>query len=248
MTPIDSADLEMWVDVQLASLAPADDWRPDAAAGLNAAQARRRADQSRRLRWSAGVLTAGVLALSVPGTWAFGAKCVAACVNAASRATQLWQGDGPAASHPPVTGVRLGDLAPDFVGTDLNGAAVHLTSFRGQVVVLNFWATWCAPCRSEIPQLNALQTEFRDRGLRVIGVSVDTDGWTAIERFRDGQPIDYVVTLADDDVRSAFAGVSELPMTLIVDREGRIVIKQIGVLSEGTQDDRISALLVRPVF
>src|SRR5215469_2758157 len=112
MAPIDSTDLDMWVDARLASLSPTDDFHPDAAAGLSAARARQRTDRSRRVQWSAGVITVGLLAVAVPGVRAFGAKCVAACVNGAS---QLWQSNEPAASRPPVTGVHLGDLAPDFV-------------------------------------------------------------------------------------------------------------------------------------
>jgi thiol-disulfide isomerase/thioredoxin len=234
---------DLWVDEHLSLLTPIEHPRLDLPARLAEIYARRTAARSRRMRWGGAALAAAAICLSLPGARVFSAKCVAACVNATTRATQLWRHDEPEANRPRVVGSTLGSLAPNLLGADVDGRPVLLSSLRGHVVVVNFWATWCAPCQSEIPLLNSLQSEFGGEGLDVIGVSLDEAGWPAIASFRERQPIDYPVVLATDEVTAAFGGVAALPMSFVIDRDGVIVIKSAGVLTEGTYERPIEKLL-----
>ena len=238
----DHDDVGKWVDDRVAGLDPGGR-APDLTVRLNDARTRRSALRLRRLRWTGAGVVAAIVFVAVPGTRAFGARCVEACVNATTRVSQLWRADEPEASTPRVVGATLGDIAPDLVGADSQGRPVHLSSLRGRVIVLNFWATWCGPCRSEIPLLNDLQARFGAQGFDVIGVSLDAGGWAAIQAFTAQTPMDYAVALENDDVAEAFGGVGVLPMTFIIDRDGLIVVKRIGPISSGAYDESIAKWL-----
>jgi thiol-disulfide isomerase/thioredoxin len=216
-----------------------------ASARLSAIDERRTAHRNSRLRWAGAAIAATLVVTSVPITRAFAARCIEACVNVTTSVSQLWRADEPEASLPRVVGLSVGDIVPDLAGIDRSGQRLHLSSLRGRMVVLNFWATWCGPCKAEVPMLNDLQARFRANGLEVIGVSIDEDGWPAINQFVSEQNVGYAVTLADDDTIRTFGGVTELPMTLIVDRDGRIIVKRIGVLTEGGDYDRLVKLFER---
>jgi thiol-disulfide isomerase/thioredoxin len=108
----------------------------------------------------------------------------------------------------------------------LEGKTFQLAELRGRVVLLNFWATWCIPCRSEIPELNNMHRDLEARGLSVVGVST-YDGAEGVRNFWKDIKQDYPVFLGDQNVESTFA-VSALPTTFILDREGRIRAKIIG--------------------
>ena len=226
---IGSAD--RFVDEQLASLDPAAAM-PDVPGRLAQAHVRQSRARVRRLRWAVTGVTAAIVFAAVPATRAFGARCVEACVNATTRVSQLWSADEPEASTPRVVGATIGDIAPDLIGTDSQGHAVHLSALRGRVVVLNFWATWCGPCRAEIPLLNEMQTRLGPRGLTIAGVALDQGGWNAIQNFVAGTPIEYGVALGSDAISDAYGGVDGLPMTFIIDRNGLIVAKHRGLPAE----------------
>ena len=243
----DHVDVDPWVNEQLMSLAPEAGWQPEAAARLGDAYARRTANRARHLRWAGAGLAAAVVFVSVPVTRAFGARCVEACVNATTRVTQLWRADEPAAANPPVIGADLGDIAPDLLGSDAAGRSITLSLHRGHVVVANFWATWCGPCKQEIPILNDLNARFGAQGLDVIGVSLDEAGWPAVTPFAADQRIDYPVVLGTDAVAVSFGGVTALPATFLIDQEGRIIAKFEGPLREGLYDVTIIKLLGRQV-
>jgi len=228
--------VDSWVDTRLAALTPDRQWEPSASARLAEVNARRAADASRRRRWMVAAAAPVMLAVSLPGTRAAGARCFSACVAVPSRATQLWRADEPFAGRPPAPGSALGDLASDMLGTDAQGAPVRLSSFRGRVVIVNFWATWCPPCRTEIPRLNALRSRYAADGLEVIGVSIDEDGWSAVTPFAAAQEIDYPLALANENVTSAYGGVTALPTTFVIDRDGRIVQKIVGQLIDEKGD------------
>jgi thiol-disulfide isomerase/thioredoxin len=233
---------DRFVDEQLASLEPRVAGI-DVAARLTDARVRQSAARVRRLRWAGAGVAAAIVFVAVPVTRAFGARCVDACVNASARVSQLWRADEPEAGAPRVVGATLGDIAPDLVGTDSQGQAVHLSSLRGRVVVVNFWATWCGPCRAEVPLLNGLQARFAAEGLAVVGVALDAGGWNAIRDFAAGTPIDYGVSLGNDDVSDAYGGIAALPMTFIIDRTGLIVVKHKGPIAPGMFDDQLSKML-----
>ena len=115
--------------------------------------------------------------------------------------------------------------APDFTLRDLKGNQVSLSDFRGQPVVLNFWATWCSPCRVEIPHLEALYTKYKDQGLVVIGMNTETD-YMKVKRFAEPQ-ISYTVLL-DGGTQAQGYDVSGIPCTYYIDKEGIIQYRSVG--------------------
>jgi cytochrome c-type biogenesis protein len=131
--------------------------------------------------------------------------------------------------------------APDVQFTKLDGSAFRLKDLRGRVVVLNFWATWCIPCRAEIPSLSAMQKDFEARGLSVIGVSYD-DTADLVQSFQKDIPQSYQIVLGGREVGSQLPA-SPLPTTYIIDREGRIRDKMIGERSRAAFESVIKPLL-----
>jgi len=133
--------------------------------------------------------------------------------------------------------------APGWELADLDGKTVRSTDFKGRVVVLDFWATWCPPCRAEIPDFIALQKKYAARGLTVIGVSVDQAGLKTVKSFADKNGINYPVVLADNKIVDAFGGIDGLPTTFIIDRNGNIVKQHLGFTQPATIEKEILALL-----
>jgi cytochrome c-type biogenesis protein len=145
------------------------------------------------------------------------------------------------ASPLPKTPGQTFQAAPDVQFTKLDGSALRLKDLRGRVVVLNFWATWCIPCRSEIPSLSAMQKDFEARGLSVIGVSYD-DTADLVQRFQKDIPQSYQIVLGGREV-GAQLPASPLPTTYIIDREGRIRDKMIGERTRAAFESVIKPLL-----
>lgn len=134
--------------------------------------------------------------------------------------------------------------APDVVLTRADGSAFRLSEFKGKVVVVNFWASWCLPCRLEIPAFNKVAAEYRARGVEFIGVSVDDGGWKDIHEFQKEVPIEYLVVLdADKKAAEGFGGLPGLPVTLYLDREGRVAAKHIGITDVDDLRRQIEGLL-----
>ncbi|HMG75613.1 MAG TPA: cytochrome c biogenesis protein/redoxin [Pyrinomonadaceae bacterium] len=144
-------------------------------------------------------------------------------------------------SPPPKTPGQTFLAAPDVQFTKLDGSAFRLKDLHGRVVVLNFWATWCIPCRSEIPSLSAMQKDFEGRGLSVIGVSYD-DTADLVQRFQKDIPQSYQIVLGGREV-GAQLPASPLPTTYIIDREGRIRDKMIGERTRAAFESVIKPLL-----
>ncbi len=118
-------------------------------------------------------------------------------------------------------------LAPDFALPGVDGKTITLSQLRGRVVLLDFWATWCAPCRLAIPHLNDLYKAYRTRGLEIIGVSLDTGSRERVRRFATSMGIQYPIIIADDQVLKDY-GISPIPTTYLIDREGYISNKWVG--------------------
>jgi thiol-disulfide isomerase/thioredoxin len=135
---------------------------------------------------------------------------------------------------------------PAFTAQDLNGGAISSTAFRGKVVIVNFWATWCPPCRAEIPDLIALQTKYRD-SLQVIGVSQDEAPPEEVKRFVADHGMNYPVVMSTTAIESLFPGIRALPTSFILDREGRLVQKHVGMLNAETTELEARALAGLPV-
>jgi peroxiredoxin len=111
---------------------------------------------------------------------------------------------------------------------DVDGNTVTLDQFRGKVVILDFWATWCPPCRTEIPGYIALQNKYAADGLVIIGVSVDTDGVGPVKKFIKDMGMNYIVVMADDNIQDAYGPIGGYPTTFIIDRDGQIRDKKLG--------------------
>jgi len=134
--------------------------------------------------------------------------------------------------------------APDFTLTDANGKRVSLSDFRGKVVLLNFWATWCGPCAIEIPWFVQFEQQFRSKGLEIIGVSLDDDGWKAIKPFAEQHHINYPILLGNDSVAQLYGGLDALPTTFMIDREGRIAYPpHVGLADKNEYLHEIETLL-----
>lgn len=132
--------------------------------------------------------------------------------------------------------------APDFALPNASGRAVRLEDFRGEVVVLNFWATWCHGCKQELPWFRQFEKEYGSRGLTVIGASTDKDGWTSVTPYLKKKPLNYPVVIADDALTSAYS-LGAMPMTVLIDRQGRVAATCIGVVDRAACDKAIQSLL-----
>ncbi len=133
--------------------------------------------------------------------------------------------------------------APDFVLTTLEGEPVTAESLRGKVVLLNFWATWCPPCRVEMPGFQDVHDEFSDDGFVVLGVSTDRTGRAAVTEFLRERGITYPVAMADGAVVNAYGGARVLPTSFLIDRQGRIRHEVRGYFAEVALREAVRRLL-----
>jgi peroxiredoxin len=133
--------------------------------------------------------------------------------------------------------------APAFTLKDADGKTVSLKDYEGKVVLLNFWATWCGPCKLEIPWFVEFEQKYKDKGFSVVGVSMDEDGWNVIKPFLAEEKVNYRVLLGNDSVGTLYGGVDSLPTTFVIDREGRIAATHIGLVSKSDYQDEIVPLL-----
>ena len=126
----------------------------------------------------------------------------------------------------------------DFTLKDMHGASVKLTDFKGKAILLNYWATWCAPCKQEIPVLNELYTQYKDKGLAIIGISVDDDEPT-LREFAKQFPMSYtIVTAREEEAALEAAGpVWGYPTTFFIGRDGTICSKHMGPATPETKED-----------
>jgi len=124
---------------------------------------------------------------------------------------------------------KSGKAAPEFSLKDASGQTVHLSDYRGKVVLLDFWATWCGPCKIEIPWFMEFESQFKDQGFAVLGVSMDEDGWSVIKPYVKDRKMNYRVLLGDDKVSASYGGLDALPTTLLIDRDGDIASVHQGI-------------------
>ncbi len=135
-----------------------------------------------------------------------------------------------------------GNAAPDFTVTDIDGHKLALSDFKGKVVLLDFWATWCAPCRAEIPHFVEMQNKYGSQGFQVIGISMDDDA-KPVREFYQQYKMNYPLAVGDDKLADRFGGVMGLPVNFLIDREGRIHSKHLGATDVSVFDEEVTALL-----
>ena len=137
----------------------------------------------------------------------------------------------------------VGKSLPGFRLEDQSGTQVTNLEIESKVVLLNFWATWCGPCRTEMPWFVEFQDRYRDSGFTVLAVSVDQEGWEVVRPFIEEQGLNFPVFVGDRDFGEAFGGVNVLPTTFIVDRTGKITARHRGLIDKSEYEKEIEALL-----
>lgn len=133
--------------------------------------------------------------------------------------------------------------APEFALKDADGKAVRLADYRGKVVLLNFWATWCGPCKIEMPWFMEFERKYKDRGFAVIGISMDEEGWQVVKPFITDMAVNYRVLQGDDKTAQSYGGVDALPTTFLIDRDGKVAHTLVGLHGRDEFDHGIQELL-----
>ena len=134
-------------------------------------------------------------------------------------------------------------VAPNWQLRDINGKPINLADFKGKVVILDFWATWCPPCRQEIPGFVTLQRKYQDKGLVIIGVSLDQQGPGVVKPFVRELRMNYPVVMGDEKIVSDYGGIEAIPTTFIIDRQGEVVTAHQGFRDSATFEAEIRPLL-----
>lgn len=127
---------------------------------------------------------------------------------------------------------QVGEQAPAFSLKDKDGKVFSAESMKGKIIVLNFWATWCPPCRAEIPAFKSVYEKYKGKGVEIVGVSLDHKGWDVIRPFLDQHKINYPVVLGGADIAKAYGNVRSIPTTFIIDRKGKVIDSHVGAMSE----------------
>jgi thiol-disulfide isomerase/thioredoxin len=150
------------------------------------------------------------------------------------------------ASDTNFSGIHKAAPAPDFTLESLDGKSVRLSDLRGKAVLLNFWATWCAPCKIEMPWFVELQNEYRSQGLQIVGVAMDDSSKEDIAKFAKDMGVNYPVLLGKEAVGDEYGGVPALPESFFIGRDGKIVDKIIGLKGKAEIEDAIRKALNTP--
>lgn len=233
------------LDGIFAALRPDPGWHPDGQHGLGLLRQRRAAARRHKRTWvlaAAGTAVACVPLMAFPVTRALAERCVAACALETAAVRQLLLGSAQSTSTAFVRpGARM--PVPNFVLNDASGRAVQLSDYRGKVVLLNFWATWCTPCRQEIPWFMDFERSNAARGFAVLGVSMDQDGWKSVQPYVDRLRVNYPVMIGNDEVARLFGGLDSIPLTVIIDRSGRIAAVHAGLCKRDEYESDLNSVL-----
>jgi cytochrome c biogenesis protein CcmG/thiol:disulfide interchange protein DsbE len=133
--------------------------------------------------------------------------------------------------------------APNFTLKAADGKTIELAKLKGKVVIVNFWATWCGPCRQEIPGFMDVYKQYKDKGLEIVGVSLDRNGWDVVKPYLKKAKITYPIVIGGGGLAEAYGGIDAIPATFIVDRDGNIAKKHVGYLSKSDCEEFIKTLL-----
>ena len=138
-----------------------------------------------------------------------------------------------------------GKPAPDFTLQSLEGKNIQLSGYKGQAVLLNFWATWCGPCKIEMPWFVELQKEYGPQGLQIVGVAMDDASKEDITKFVKEMGVNYPILIGKENVGNDYGGVNVLPTTFFIDRDGKIVAREFGLQSRRIFVDNIKKALAQ---
>ncbi|HEU4934528.1 MAG TPA: TlpA disulfide reductase family protein [Pyrinomonadaceae bacterium] len=137
--------------------------------------------------------------------------------------------------------------APQFELKDLNGRIVRLSDYKGKVVLINFWATWCPPCRAEMPDLVRYQRQYRKQGLQIIGITYEPESKTRLRRFARSLKVNYPIVLGSPQIKARFSSEETLPLTVVINRDGKVSDVIVGILLHEEFDEKIKPLLMKNV-
>jgi cytochrome c biogenesis protein CcmG/thiol:disulfide interchange protein DsbE len=140
------------------------------------------------------------------------------------------------------TAANARKAAPEFALKDAQGAPVRMSDYKGKVVLLNFWATWCHGCKLEIPWFMEFEKKYKDGGLEVVGVAMDDDGWKSVKPYAEEKKMNYAVVTGNEDLGKLY-GLDSMPMTVLIDREGRIAATYSGMVDREKCESEIRMLL-----
>ena len=138
------------------------------------------------------------------------------------------------------------NTAPEFELKDVEGRAFRFSDTKGTVRLVDFWATWCAPCREEIPMFKDLHAAYGPKGFTLVGIAMDDEGAEKVKPYVDELKIPYVTLIGNDAVATSFGGIVGFPSKFLIDREGRIVDSWVGVVPRAVLEKRIQSLLSSP--
>ena len=230
-----------WVDGQMAKLNPEAGWQPNAARALAWLHEEQGAKRGYRKSWTAlkfaGAALACLSLLALPV-----ARMLAH--RGMDHAVAMWQSLSISGSVGASNLVPEKDrkMAVDFALDDASGKRVKLSDQKGKVVLLNFWATWCHGCETEIPWFIGFESRYKERGLAVVGVSMDDDGWKSVKPYVEEQKMNYTVVIGNQELGKSYA-LGSMPMTLLIDRNGKIAASHVGVVSKNDCENEIESLV-----
>jgi len=151
----------------------------------------------------------------------------------------------PASAPADLTSSNARKDVPDFSLIDSQGTPIKLSGYKERVVLLDFWATWCTGCKVEIPWYMEFLDKYKDRGLSVVGVAMDEDGWKSVQPYLAEHKINYPIVIGSEELGNRF-GISAMPVTLLIDRRGKIADMHIGMVDKDAFDREIQILLKEP--
>ena len=143
----------------------------------------------------------------------------------------------------PASVLRQQAKTPQFTLKDLKGRTVRLSDYRGKVVLINFWATWCPPCRAEMPDLIKLQREYGKEGLQIIGITYPPERQARVRRFARSLKVNYPIALGTREIKDGFSSEETLPLTVVINRDGKVSEIISGILLRDEFDEKVKPLL-----